>query len=251
MLLALQWFTQSTVNSNGQQLSVSKLVKDLLLYSYPNSIIRLHRSPGGLRLALPEIDNNYRPPMHRSISEESRDKILALPQKNLFTVVEPAITASTASTSSSLVTVAAALAAPDAASLQTNVPHTEALLNIKHQLQQLERQPPSAYRMTPSPTVASFTTPSQAIYEPVFRTNVRLQEMLRLPAYSSCSHIFSARDIELALSAVKQTLNRSRLAELNPSQWEAIQLTLERPLSLIQGPPGTGKVVKLRTLNIP
>mmetsp|Transcript_572 Transcript_572/g.966 ORF Transcript_572/g.966 Transcript_572/m.966 type:complete len:915 (-) Transcript_572:78-2822(-) len=244
MLLALQLFTQSATDSGGQQFFVSKLVKDLLLYSYPNSIIRLHRSPGGLRLALPEIDIITRTDRGNKHSlgnntRERRDIVTT------YDAVESITTSTVSSTSSAalVMTVAAALkAAPFATSLQTNLPNTETIPDIKQQLEQLERQPPTAYSMIPPPSSSSFSALSQAVYEPVFRTNTRLQEMLRLPTQSSTSpHVFSAQDIKLALNAVEQTLHRGHLAELNPSQWEAIQRAMERPLSLIQGPPGTGK----------
>ena len=47
-------------------LSVSSVIRELVLYSYPNSLIRLANSPGGLRMALPiplEPSSSFQPYM--------------------------------------------------------------------------------------------------------------------------------------------------------------------------------------------
>ena len=64
MLESLQLLLQSSVSSSSSSSSVSELkisqaIKDLLLYSYPNSMLRLARSPGGLKLALPALHFNH------------------------------------------------------------------------------------------------------------------------------------------------------------------------------------------------
>ena len=66
MLESLQLLLQSSVSSSSSsssssvsELKISQAIKDLLLYSYPNSMLRLARSPGGLKLALPALHFNH------------------------------------------------------------------------------------------------------------------------------------------------------------------------------------------------
>jgi hypothetical protein len=69
MLESLQLLLQSSVSSSSEstssssssvsELKISQAIKDLLLYSYPNSMLRLARSPGGLKLALPALHVNH------------------------------------------------------------------------------------------------------------------------------------------------------------------------------------------------
>ena len=54
-------------------LGVSRAVKDIMLYSYPNSMIQLANTPGGLKMALPLTDTTNSPELNMG-SEESRDK---------------------------------------------------------------------------------------------------------------------------------------------------------------------------------
>ena len=54
-------------------LGVSRAVRDIMLYSYPNSMIQLANTPGGLKMALPLTNTTNSPELNMG-SEESRDK---------------------------------------------------------------------------------------------------------------------------------------------------------------------------------
>ena len=248
MLLALQVFTQSA-SSNG---TVSKLVKDLLLYSYPNSLIRLHLSPGGLRLALPQIsgslvpDRNILSPaaaidgMMTASETEENDPRVALKSTGGSVQPNPPVEVRG---ESAILTVAAVLQSPTVP--LEDVTEKQRVLNIRKALSKLSRQNPSQYQMTDS--ILSSTDLDDKSFKPIFIMNERLQEMVKsrtlsATAKSSSLWMFSHDEIKRALTAVSGALIQRNLKALNPSQSEAVYQAISRPLSLIQGPPGTGKV---------
>lgn len=58
MLNSLQIFLTGASTTGPGTLPLSQTLHDLILYSYPNSMLNLARSPGGLRMALPIINTN-------------------------------------------------------------------------------------------------------------------------------------------------------------------------------------------------
>lgn len=246
MLLALQIFTQ-TSSSNG---TVSKLVKDLLLYSYPNSIIRLHLSPGGLRLALPQISGSL-VSMDRSpattvnsgvVASGAMDNSRSSVFKSNNATVEQPIVPTGGLDGRAVLTVAAVLQSPTVP--LEDVTQKQSLLNIRNALSQLSRQNPSQYQMTDS--IEPSINLDDRSYSPIFVTNERMQEMVKSRTLSATAKsslwMFSHDEIKRAMSAVSSALLRRSINALNPSQSEAVYQAISRPLSLIQGPPGTGKV---------
>ena len=79
ILVALQRFLQTQPPSQQQDThpTLSRVLRDLLLYSYPNAILTLSTRPGGLRLALPETMNslNSQHSIHSNISQEAINRI--------------------------------------------------------------------------------------------------------------------------------------------------------------------------------
>lgn len=250
MLLALQVFTQSS-SSNG---TVSKLVKDLLLYSYPNSLIRLHLSPGGLRLALPQIGGSLLVSSDRNAMSSATINVEMMASEtrdfSRSNVLEPTNVSTELSIvpmegvvdGSTVLTVAAVLQSPTAP--LEDVTQKQSLLNIRNALSQLSRQNPSQYQMTDS--IVSPSNLDDKLYHPIFVTNERMQEMVKSRTLSATAKsslwMFSHDEIKRAMSAVSNALLRRNINALNPSQSEAVYQAVSRPLSLIQGPPGTGKV---------
>jgi len=45
----------TAIGKTGPERTISRTIRDLIIYSYPNAMLRLAQSPGGLRVALPYI----------------------------------------------------------------------------------------------------------------------------------------------------------------------------------------------------
>ena len=238
MMLALQVFTQDS----SHHVAASKLVKDLLLYSYPNSIVRLHMSPGGLRLALPQIGELAIPVGPSPTASTKNLTTAAVNSSSKSSAASPTL-ASQAGDEVSVLTVAEVLRQPTAPNIDFK--DKQSMLNIKKSLVQLEKQSPSSYRMTAAAADYSASDGDKKRYHPIFATNARLKEMAQ-PKISKTivpfSGLYSLNEIQRAISSVTAALRASNSSALNPSQTEAVIQAILRPLSLIQGPPGTGKV---------
>lgn len=50
---------------------ISHAIRDLVIYSYPNSMLQLAQSPGGLRAALPYIPTSSHSPSHSTTNEDA------------------------------------------------------------------------------------------------------------------------------------------------------------------------------------
>lgn len=226
MIEALQLFLSP---SSGDSMPLSRTIRDLLLYSYPNSLIHLANSPGGLKLALPQTEVDMK-----------------------------------VSTDGSVIDGGASKGVADALQQKFQSPFTSKAITTKRTLKQLEA--PAGDRVqwptssnsgtTPRPTTVAdvltnvrntadtagtetsvSSTKRNVISDPVFLTNSRLKSMVeKWPGNPTTGVLpYSSDEITRAISAVTSSTH------LNPSQVRALGQAIAQPLSLIQGPPGTGK----------
>lgn len=273
MIEALQLFLKLNTNSNSNSSKgtnsdkqlISRTLRDIILYSYPNSMIRLAKSPGGLRLALPTItknitnsngnDGNSYEDIDRTITIDEIRKELTHQLDKKFMSSLPAsavdkrrIRNSKADNSANTTTYSNPTVADALESLQ-NYNDDDLLSNFNSLLAELSED---------TEDIES---------EPVFATNDRLKYMAShlSPIKSSeeisdenssgrgsrsrnsvidvsKNFIYSEDEITEALSVVTNAMVSANKTALNPSQTDAIVNAIIKPMSLIQGPPGTGKV---------
>lgn len=215
MIEALQLFLSP---NSGDSMPLSRTIRDLLLYSYPNSLIHLANSPGGLKLALPQTDVDS-----KVTSSSSSGEIVVSLQQRFQSAFSSKITNSKP---------------------LKDIEDYQPTLDEKLQSFNISQRSPS--------TVADVLTSmrndvrvedrvrSERKYEirdPVFLTNTRLKAMVEKWPVNPTTGVlpYSADEITRSISSMTSCAN------LNPSQVQALGLSITQPLSLIQGPPGTGK----------
>jgi regulator of nonsense transcripts 1 len=185
----------------NNNLTLSRTIRDIIIYSYPNSILRVASMPGGLRLGIPMAD---------PVMKLTEMKIDAM--------------------NSSALLVAPSIAGLDSDELdkQSTVMATEISDNICTAEESFDDTQESLEALG----LATGQTHRNAITLPVFDTNDRLRELTR---YASRSLLYTKDDVQMAVALVQQDAN------LNPSQLEALLACIKQSLTLVQGPPGTGK----------
>jgi hypothetical protein len=218
MVAALQLFAQqspphtsppSSSPSNKQPASdfvISKILKDLLLYSYPNSIARLANSPGGLRLALPSIGITV---AKGSISVDSTISTNVSSLQTPFNIKQRLMELIKSPSSVSKMSFRSTLFSDCVDDINSSPKHGELEL------------------------------------DPIFSTNSRLLLLSQTLSFSSTSvSTYDKTDVSRALNALNDQLSLINKSRLNRSQLIALSESILRPIALIQGPPGTGKVCK-------
>ena len=263
MIEALQLFL-SPIN----ELPLSRAVRDLLLYSYPNSMIRLANSAGGLKMALPIIDmkqggSNYSgrsvdtastataPAPTPAKSEKSlRARIVAEDDDTRWDVssTSPSTQLNQQLSSSapnpnplfgpkqSSIGMFAAFdgrntSAPVAAGRSLTV--AEVLASARRKEIDFSQRFSTSTSTLRDDVSTIGVDPSSA----VFSTNSRLQKMADGFTLNPSTGVipFTPKEVAAVVARVGVANN------LNPSQQQALTEAINRPLSLIQGPPGTGK----------
>lgn len=248
--------------------TLSSTLRDLILYSYPNSMLRLSNSPGGLKLALPLIDeedsvsdgssNIGRQNIAASVSgrngdNENNEGDDSNSSQGIASSSTSSFSGSSSTDSSNrnmeeekrgndddspgVMTLGSSLSKLIAQSSQAQRP--------KKNFQFVKSSPiageegelaGSAASSSTSTRTVSSQAASKSTLPGIFRVSNRLHSMSEnFPKASRKAALFTAEEVR----DVVQELSVNR--PLNPSQQLAVEAALLRPLSLCQGPPGTGK----------
>ena len=237
---ALQQFLTPTVPGT---LGVSRSVRDIILYSYPNSMIQLANTPGGLRMALPKTDDN----ITMSINSGT-DPLTLAEEEEEFRVINEALNKVRQMTGTQQVirgrgaeddasanqTLQADVTAPWE-QLQQHLSITGIIAEAKQkQARDLDNLEFSA---NPSAYVPESAITPVEISEAVFTTNDRLKTMAETftPNAAHKTEPFSTHEIDEAISRVMEK------CIMNTSQRQALEKAISQTITLVQGPPGTGK----------
>jgi len=251
MMNALLLFVQQ---GNGV-FPISRTIRDLILYSYPNSMIALANSPGGLRLGLPNIQSKS---MQSFDSSDNQDTVvnakLSLSQ-SLEIKYRPQGYQQQKQFQKKVAAVAINKVINSALNdMQEESPRkpftiADAMARVKTVDRSLKT---SSEGSRPSVSISTDTALSSSMYEPspthssmgVFESNKRLRQMAEIMPMASGTIPYAAEEVR---RSIMEVLDRDKLknwnSNLNPSQMSAVSAAILRPLTLIQGPPGTGKVL--------
>ena len=219
MIEALQLFLSP---NSGNSMPLSRTIRDLLLYSYPNSLIHLANSPGGLRLALPQTDIDSKVISDTSAADSLQQtfrspysKLLSKPPKDIESLDLDERLQSLNQSSSATTTTSYSQRPSTVADVLTNMRNT----------------------VNEGDRVKRSSNAKKYVNDPVFVTNARLKSMVEKWPISPTSAVlpYSADEITRSISTISPSTS------LNPSQVRALGQAITQPLSLIQGPPGTGK----------
>ena len=230
MIESLQLFLSPNTNKTS-----SRTLRDLILYSYPNSMLRLADSPGGLKLALPLLDhNNNNMDSNMDTNNINTDTIptMTTTREDITTPFPPSSPLSTPFpfvTDESLTTVEQMLT--QILTESSSSPSTATANNNKKK----------AYSQNPSESNkgliadSTYHHRSSLNIKGVFQTNKRLQMMVsNFPVNPKANmKLYTYAEIRTAMTEMGRGVY-----DLNPSQSNAVLNAILRPLSLIQGPPG-------------
>ena len=237
---ALQQFLTPTVQGT---LGVSRSVRDIILYSYPNSMIQLANTPGGLRMALPKTDDNLSMTINNATDtltlaeEEEEFRVIneALSRGRQMTGAQPVIRMRGAEDDATAnQTLQADVTAPWE-QLQQPLSITgiiaEAKLKQARDLSNLE------FSASPNNYVPQSTITPVEISDAVFTTNDRLKTMAETftPNAIFKTEPYTTKEVNDAISKIMET------CIMNPSQRLALEKAISQTITLVQGPPGTGK----------
>ena len=263
MIEALQLFLSPTAD-----MPLSRAIRDLLLYSYPNSMIRLANSAGGLKMALPVVDLQQ-----NSRAFSSRADVAAVPTVKIAVETERKAAAANKKKSPQATTAAededtrwdVTVSSPSTQLNQRISSTAPAVLGTKQSPVSLgatfddeKSSKPVVRSLTVAEVLANarrseidfsqrFNISTVSIRDvsaagadpssPVFMTNSRLRKMAGSFTLNPASSVipFTPKEVAAVVARV------GAANDLNPSQELALNEAITRPLSLIQGPPGTGK----------
>lgn len=243
--------------------TLSSTLRDLILLSYPNSIMRLSDSPGGLKLALPLMERGDDVPAAESVSGQTKATVASSSvsaDDNKYRSINSSTSGS--KEDSQFKPLSSVIPGVDEvigenSDIDTPAVSTE-VMTLASSLSQLiaqssqEQRPKKTFQFVKSSAVASEegelagasagvprTGPpirKRSTLPAIFRISRRLQAMSeKFPVQSKRAALFTLEEIRSAITEVTLT------CPLNPSQRAAVEAALLRPLSLCQGPPGTGK----------
>jgi len=211
---------------------ISRCLRDLIMYSYPNSLIMLAQSPGGLKLALPDLSIFNK----QNSNRETISMYTNITNINDHTSVKAQLDQTIQFDSRVYPSV---LTKPDISSYlpsdtSTAITSGGKVITVSDALNKL-----SFTKSNSNEIIKSSMEIIETAIKPVFLTNSRLREMTehltseRITGYYPVTKEEICHCIERVLIKLNTTINIS--------QSEALIGALSRPLSLIQGPPGTGK----------
>jgi len=218
MIEALQLFLSP---NSGNNMPLSRTIRDLLLYSYPNSLIHLANSPGGLRLALPQTDIDSKV-VRGTTAADSLQQTFNSPYSKLLSS-KPPQDIDAVDLDERLQSLNQSFSATTSYSQRPSTV-ADVLTNMRNTVSEGER-------------VRRSSNVKKYVNDPVFVTNARLKSMVEKWPVSPTSAVlpYSADEIARSISIISSSTS------LNPSQVRALGQSITQPLSLIQGPPGTGK----------
>jgi hypothetical protein len=271
MLKALQLFLDRHSLEDDETPPLSRCLRDLLIYSYPNSMMMLARSPGGLRMALPDLGKRV------DLDSEEEELVRSrLEQRVSHNIIYPNVLAESSPTRSSAASQTSSSMFPkftrakDAAikaNVSFDLPYPSSsgsvalmggqVITVADALKNFRMSPQDLVdgfvhlkdTIETSRTVASKLPSSAEAMKtqhadlPVFTSNHRLKQMLEKLSSSlipGCRAL-TKEDVTLAYRRISMSNNQN--TSLNPSQHHALERALLRPLTLIQGPPGKPAVL--------
>lgn len=242
MMNALLLFVQQ---GNGV-FPISRTIRDLILYSYPNSLITLANAPGGLRLGLPKV-------LPQAIEESPQDVSsakLSLSQSLEMKYRAPGYQQQTHFQKKVAAVAVTQTINSAVVGIQDEEPRkpftiSDAMARVKTVDKDLKTSSESS-RPSVSTNLAGSTNynnmPSSTS-PGVFDSNRRLRQMAEIMPTVSGTVPYSAEEVRRSiLEVLDRDALTNRNSQLNPSQMSAVTSAILRPLTLIQGPPGTGKV---------
>lgn len=248
MMESLQFFVSPSEDPAKKQ--VSRTVKDLLLYSYPNSMLRIADSPGGLKLGLPALHSSSSAIKLNSKAAEERTKLSQSINQEIKFAGRGAQKLMP-SFNRSLVDIETAPDYNETLYVKQRIVSTyeafsKSIPTVGSEMKRVQNDSVSfvdPLQQSMQPLLKSQDV--DEVTDAVFSTNERLQSLL-YPALNLQSptpiaaaiNPYSTQEVE---AAVQDVLEEHEMS-LNPSQHQAILHTFQQPVTLIQGPPGTGKV---------
>ena len=237
---ALQQFLTPTVAGT---LGVSRAVRDIILYSYPNSMIQLANTPGGLRMALPKTDDN----LSMSINSGA-EPLTQAEEEEEFRVINEALNRGREMTGTQQV-IRGRGAEDDASANQTlqadvtapwdqlQQPLSITGIIAEAKAKQVRDLDNLEFSASPNDYVPQSSITPVEISEAVFLTNDRLKTMAETftPNKIFKTEPYTGKEIDNAIAKVMDK------CIMNPSQRLALEKAISQTITLVQGPPGTGK----------
>ena len=236
--------------------TLSSTLRDLILYSYPNSMLRLSNAPGGLKLALPLMDEEENP-----IEMASSSSSFSVDRGNMVSAVATASASSPNTYASNdsnnnnnnnnnVMTLGSSLSKLIAQSSQAQRPRKSFQFVkstvVAAEAGELAGSAASSINNSTINNTGFLQTRSQSTLPGIFRVNRKLQAMSEnFPKISrNQAALFTVEEIRRAVADLSET------RPLNPSQHAAVEAALLRPLSLCQGPPGTGNYLPIEYIRV-
>ena len=211
---------------------ISRTIRDLLLYSYPNSLLRIAQSPTGLKLGLPELECAHLPRSSEKSFISANHKAVPTVEDQLSQAVDPVFT--------QINSMRAFQIHPNICTVPADG-RNHRQKDMVSLLNEFEISQQNGSKKTTS--CSRHVSDDRDKLQPIFETNHRLQQLLsshQADAVHENKGKSSIWEKESINKALERVLTQQEF-DLNSSQRHAIVESLQRPLSLIQGPPGTGK----------